>query len=348
MLKKIYLLFLLSFLLSPLCAQELKVEKITWLENDNEAATKPQYDGNKQLCALLKVFIDDLPGIQFSSSYIIGKKNIQYANGYYNVYVVGNINSIELKHNDYLPTSINFKKDFNISIESGKTYGIYLKTSGIVQKKTQTVVFNMIPRTGTITVNGKDVQVNKGMAQMELQPGDYKYTAKSMYYTEKSGSFTVTDVSEVKVIPLKLKAIMGILDFKCNVPTAMLYVDNKQKGSSGMIEVPLGKHKIRVVAEDWKDYTQELIMKNEGITPLKVTLEPKPFIPVVITCKGQGNLTLYVDNKIVPDWKNDGSPVKIKQGKHLITVIRDTDKDFDTKEKVVRINQNIGKIHFEF
>ncbi|RHP57187.1 hypothetical protein DXA74_16155 [Bacteroides sp. OF04-15BH] len=63
-------------LLIPGYAQELKVEKVTLLETDKEAEEKPQYDGNQQLCALLKVYVDSLPDVSFNSSYIIGKKNI--------------------------------------------------------------------------------------------------------------------------------------------------------------------------------------------------------------------------------------------------------------------------------
>lgn len=345
---KLYLIFFLFLLSVPVCTQELKVEKIVLLEKDHEAEKVPKYDGNKQLCALLKVYIDNLPGITFNSSYIIDKKNISYTNGYYNVYVVGGINSIELKHNDYLPAPVNFRKDFQIDIQGGKTYGVYLKTSGIIQKKTQTIVFNMIPRIGTININGKENMVDKGVLQIELAPGKYSYTAHSTYYQEKKGEFEVTDISESKIIPLKLKAYTAGVKFECNVPTAVLYVDNKRKGTPGIVDIPLGKHKIRVVAEDWKDHIQELFLEKEDSIQLNITMEPKPYIPVIITCNGSGVKTLYVDNKEVPEWKNDGSPIKIKQGKHLITITCDEEKDFNSKEKIVRIDKNTKKIELKF
>ncbi len=348
MLKKIYLLFIFSLLLIPGYAQELKVEKVTLLETDKEAEEKPQYDGNQQLCALLKVYVDSLPDVSFNSSYIIGKKNIKYIDGYYNVYVVGGINSIEMKHNDYLPASINFKRDFQVNIEGGKTYAINLKKSGMTQKKTQTVVFNMIPRTGKITVNGKTYPIEKGVIQTELLPGKYTYTAQSTYYEDKKGEFEVTDVSKSKIIPLKLKAYTAKVNFVCNVPTAILYANNKKIGGPGLLEIPLGKHKVRVVAEDWKDYTQEIQFEKEGTQDLNVTLKPKPFIPVIITGKGKGKMSLFIDNKEVPEWKNDGTPVKIKQGRHLITITCEQEKDFETKEKVVRIDQNTPKIELKF
>lgn len=349
MIKNLYLIILLLFLSVPVSAQELKVEKITLLETDKEAEIHPKYDGNKQPCALLKVYIDSLPDLSFNSSYIIGKKDIAYKNGFYNVYVVGGINSMEIKHKDYLPASVNFKKDFQINIEGGKTYGVYLKTTGLVQKKTQTVVFNMIPRHGNILINGKEYAIEKGVLQTELLPGNYSYTAKSTYYQDKQGSFEVNDISESKIIPIKLNAYTTNVKFECNVPSAILYVDNKKKGAPGIIALPLGKHKIRVVAEDWKDHTQELALEKEEEVTLNVTLEPKPYIPVIITTKnGFGVQALYVDNKEVPEWKNNGTPIKIKQGRHLITITCEEEKDFESKEKVVRIDKETKKIEINF
>ena len=149
-------------------AQELKVDKVTLLETDNEAETNPRYDGNDEICALLKVYVNGLSGLKFASSYVIDGGNITYKEGYYAVYVANGIRNMMLKHSDYLPVTINFKKDFQTSIKGGKTYRVDISTIGMVKKTTQTIAFNMLPREGSLLINGEKHSVSEGMLQLEL------------------------------------------------------------------------------------------------------------------------------------------------------------------------------------
>ena len=213
-------------------AQELRVDKVTLLETDNEAETNPRYDSNGEICALLKVYVNELSGLKFASGYIIGRNNIMYKDGYYTVYVADGIRNIKLSHGDYIPTTLNFTKDFQISIIGGKTYRVDVSTVGMVKKTTQTVAFNMIPREGSIVINGEKHLVSKGILQLELNPSNYSYMASADYFQTKEGTFTIKDedISEVREIPLSLKPIMANVNFTCNVPTAKLYINNSDKG----------------------------------------------------------------------------------------------------------------------
>lgn len=351
MYRKLYLLYILLFVVSS-CAfsQELTIDKVVLLESDNEAVTNPRYDNNHQECALLKIYVENLPGMTFNSSYIIDKGNIQYNGQYYAVYAVSGLKKITFQHSDYLPVTLDFVADFHLPVKGGKTYGVYVSTKGLVQKKTQTVVFNMIPRMGLITFNNNvQGEVVNGVLQLEFMPGNYSYIAQADYYESVTGTFSVTDVTEAQVIPLKLKARTAQVQFICNVPTAKLYIDNSLKGMPGTKKISLGKHKVRVIAEDWKDYTQELFLDKEGTYDLNINLVPKDFIPVVIFANGSKKPSLYVDNKEVPEWKNTNKPVKIKRGKHLITVVDEiSEKESVTKEKIVRIDQNTKIIELVF
>ena len=349
MIKSVFISIILSLFLVPAFAQELKIKSVTLLESDQYAVNNPKRDGNNRLCAVLKVYIDDLPGINFSSSYIMGKKDITYQNGFYTVYVSDGIKKLTLKHNDYLAALLDFKGTYNIDIQGGKTYAVYLETEGMVQKKTQTIVFNMLPRNGIITIDGKGNQVEKGILQLELKPGKYKYSAESKYHKTKEGFFEVSDVTESQIIPVKLEPYTANVNFKCNVPSAILYVDNKKSGTPGIKKIPLGKHKIRVIADDWNDHTQFLSIENETPVDLSVELEPKPYMQVVIICNGCKNPYLFIDNKEVPSWKNNGVPIGVKTGRHLITITNGKEgSSADSKEKIVRIDHNTKKIVIDF
>ena len=330
-------------------AQELRVDKVTLLETDNEAETNPRYDGNGEICALLKVYVNELSGLKFASGYIIGRNNIMYKDGYYTVYVADGIRNIKLSHGDYIPTTLNFTKDFQISIIGGKTYRVDVSTVGIVKKTTQTVAFNMIPREGSIVINGEKHLVSKGILQLELKPGNYSYTASADYFQTKEGTFTIKDedISEVREIPLSLKPIMANVNFTCNVPTAQLYINNSNKGEPGMKSLPMGKHRIRVKAEDWKDYSQEIIIDRTEGQELVVTMQPKSVVSIIVKVNGTSTPFLYIDNKEVKGWKN-GRAFQVRTGRHLITVTNGDLYNASTKEKTVRVVPNMEVIEFSF
>lgn len=350
MIRTFFISVILSLFLVPAFAQELKIKSVTLLDSDQYAVNNPKKDGNNRLCAVLKVYVDDLPGINFSSSYIMGKKDITYQNGCYIVYVADGIKKMTLKHNDYLSVTLDFKVKYNMDIQGGKTYAVYVEKEGLVQKKTQTIVFNMLPRDGIISIDGKDSQVEKGILQLELKPGKYKYTAKSQYYKSKEGFVEVSDISESRIIPVKLDPYTASVNFRCNVPSAVLYVDNKKFGTSGIKNIPLGKHKIRVIADNYNYYSQYLSIENELPVDLSVELEPKLYAQVVIICNGCKTPSLFIDNKEVPTWRNNGKPIGVKIGKHLITIMNEKESSSlrDSKEKVVLIDHNTKKIVIDF
>ena len=327
---------------SPVVAQELQVTGMKLLESDNEAKEKPQYDGNRDTLALLKVYTENVSDLTFASRFIIKGVPIEYKNGYYAVYIASGAKQMEIRHAAYQAVRVDFKKEYQLSIISGKTYRIDVKGVGMVQKNTQTVVFKMLPKNGVITVNGQKHPLSEGMLQIECDPGAYTYTAESDYYQTKSGKFSVSDIEEHQVISVMLNPQTTEVQFSCNAPDAVLYVDQVNKGGVGVKTLPMGTHRIRVVAEDWKDYTSTLLIEQG--TKLDVTMTAKSFVPIVVRVTGIDKASLYVDNKQVPNWKN-GQPFKVKQGKHLITVESETSK---TKEKVVNVRAGMSPIEFSF
>ncbi len=337
------LLGLMTLLLAaPLTAQELQVTGVKLLEGDNEAVLKPYYDGNHQPLALLKVYPENVQDLSFASGFIIKDVPLVFKDGYYAVYVAQGMKELEIRHKDYHAVKVELRKIYDINIKSGKTYRIDVKAVGMVQKNTQTVVFNMLPREGSVTINGTKHALSEGMLQVECAPGSYTYKAEAGYHETKSGQFTVSDITEPQTIPIKLNARTTEVRFSCNASDAVLYVDQVNKGGVGVKLLPMGKHKIRVVAEDWKDYASSLVI--EPGTNLNVMMIAKSFVPIVVRVTGVTSASLYVDNKLVPGWTN-GQPFKVKQGKHLITVENEKDK---TKEKVVHVHAGMSPIVIAF
>lgn len=326
--RKVIFLFLLllGFSLSTFGQNRtFKVNSVELLESDDDAVKSPRYDRNNTPCALIKVFMEELPGIDFSSGYIIGKSDIKYngREGYYSMYVAQGIRSIDLKHNDFNPITVKFRDDYGLDIAGGKTYCIRMASV----KQSHTVVFNILPSSakGTLTLHNAGMQESNnfqnGVLRKELVPGEYTFNVRTSpeYYKEDTGSFVVEDnaVDSLKQIYISLTPRVVKVDFKCYVPDAVLYVDGSQRGGHGMKEIEMGEHKIRVRAVNYKDYYVEKLLLDKD-QELLVSLEPADYIPVIIFTKNIKDPKLCIDGKEIPNWKNDKTPVKIKRGKHII------------------------------
>lgn len=331
---------------SALIAQELRVDAVKLLEGDNSAVEKPHYDNNNQPCAMLKVYVNDMPDLTFNSSLVIDKDHIKYEGGYYVVYVASGIRKLEVRHKDYSPVTIKFRDDFGISVKGGKTYRVDLSAEGA----NLPVVFDIrpLPHNGKLVIDNKEYEVKEGILQLALSPGVYDYKVTSDYHHDLSGTVNVENMSDTQTEKVRLKARMVDVNFTCNAKDGVtLYVDNIKKGGPGVIKLPMGNHKIRVVAENWKDVAQTETFDGEENT-LNVLMQPKDVVSVVINAvDSNGRLlattpTLYIDNKEVPGWKN-GSRIKVKSGKHLITI----ESSQKTKEKVVRVEPDMEAIKIQ-
>lgn len=327
-------------LVSPTVAQKLKVTDVKLLQLDMDAIKKPEYGFSGDTAALLKVYADNVTGLVFASDFAF--KTTEYPNGYYEVYVASGIQGIEIHHQYYQNVSVNFRKDYLLSIEGGKTYRIDVKAEGMVQKKTETVVFNMSPLKGIIRVNGQKHVLSDGLLQIECDPGFYTYTAESNYHQTIGGTFRVSNIDKPRKIHIELPPQTAEVNFTCNAKHAVLYVDQENQGGVGVKTLPMGTHKIRVVADNWNDYTTTLLIKPR--TKLNVTMTAKSYLPIVVRVTGTTEASLYVDNKLIPNWQN-GKPFKVKQGKHLITAENEKSK---TKDKVVTVRADMDPIVISF
>lgn len=302
-------------------AQNLVVDSFKVLTDNNEILENPVYDSNDYICALIKVYVTDLPDLGFSSLNVIDPKNIKYQEGYYKVYVVDGTSGLEILHDDYFPVKINFMKDFGIGVEGGYVYELRLLTSGKKIKPTQTVVFHVMPGVGTIDIDGEQYILEKGTLQKEFLPGTHHYVITSDCYHPYENDFIVTDISEAQNVTAKLEPIMCDVDIELltNAKNAKVIVDNRKKGAPGKMQLPMGWRIIRVSADNWKDFSKREWIEQGKV--ISVKLEPKTYFPVVINAKGFKNPKLYINNKEVPGWQNNGKPIMVKGGKQYVSVI---------------------------
>lgn len=89
------------------------------LQSDLSARTNPRLDGNDEPCAMIKVIVPAVEGMQFEG-WVIG--NVKYRPGEYQVYVPAGTKKITFRHPDFAPGEIRF----TLPIEGKCTYRVVL------------------------------------------------------------------------------------------------------------------------------------------------------------------------------------------------------------------------------
>ena len=117
---KKYLLLLFSFfIVESADSQEIKVKLMEYLPNDLAARTHPRPDANGVNCALIRVVVPAVKGMQFDG-WVVGE--YEYQPGEYQVYVPEGAKKIKFRHENYAPGEI----VFNMPIESQCVYKVVL------------------------------------------------------------------------------------------------------------------------------------------------------------------------------------------------------------------------------
>ena len=104
-------------------AQKIEVVEIQELTTDLEARIRPRTDLNGDPCALLKIAMPTIDGIEFTGN-VVG--TIIYRMGVYYVYVAAGTKRLTYQHEHYYPGVIDFEKA-GIKISPNTTYSIILE-----------------------------------------------------------------------------------------------------------------------------------------------------------------------------------------------------------------------------
>ena len=96
MIKKVVLILWAILNSLYISSQEIKVKAMELLQSDISARTNPRLDGNDEPCALIKIIIPAVEGMQFEG-WVIG--NVKYRPGEYQVYVPSGTKKITFRPN---------------------------------------------------------------------------------------------------------------------------------------------------------------------------------------------------------------------------------------------------------
>jgi hypothetical protein len=157
---------------------------------------------------------------------------------------------------------------------------------------------------------------------------------------EKRG-YTVVDRT-IAADPTKLfvlvgamaqQSFLGWVEITSNVPGAEIFIDDKSIGSVGRTplsqNIKPGKHTFWVSAEGYGEYSQEVDVIANEVTPIKAPLKGAPVGKLNITGPGIEDAAIALDGKVLCE---RGPCLKgVAQGDHTLTVTRPDFKPYSRR-----------------
>lgn len=330
-----------AILCLPCFAQQFTVKDAKILSENGEAEIGDHVDGNGDPCAMLKVYIPQMPGLQFSNAMIMNGKDATYADGAYILYAANGASKMRVMHPDSEPLEVTFSNLGIGSLKGGKIYGLTL-VPGI--KTTQTILFDITPLEGKVIINDEPMaHYDEGKYQIEAEPGKsyhYQILPKGYYKTETGDVAANGNIKETQVVRAVIKPRTKTVHLVTTPADARVYIDSEecQRDDYGNVEVPLGPQEITVVAKGYKTKTKAVnYLNEEGRETLNISLAKAHAGVAVYVPDGA---TLYIDNKIVPGFYN-GKPLSLKPGTHLFTI----EVGGKTHNKKIKINPDTETVN---
>ena len=320
MTKKIQLISLFLMLSGIFCsAQELVVKSVTMQPNDKTALEKPVLDANNDTCALVKIRVGNLQGLQFTNKtqYV---DDVKYENGEYLLYKSISISRmISYQHPDYVPGVIDLSEYGYKRLKSGKTYLITMEAPAKGVGKS-IVALKVQPSNAIVTFNNNKATISgTGIYEFPVGAGIYSYIVEASDYMPKSGSVSIEDGAS-KTLTIRLSPITHDVNISCNVNSAHVFVDNIDYGKVGKLSLPQGRHQIRIQAEGYLDVEKTEIIssstpllsyrlnKNENRIDIHAT-------PVTIISSSK---SIYKNNKKLEGWRS-GTPTMFMPGEYMLS-----------------------------
>lgn len=258
------LIFALMFILTASWAQKITVKDFRLLPRDLAARENPRTDTNGHDCALIKVDVVGIKDLTFDEA--VG--NVAFNYGEYEVYVPVSINALHYRYSDNrLSGSVNLAS-YGIEMEGKKVYQLQFETSD----KLRTAVFSVSPLNTRLTLNGNILKVDSsGFASSDLPIGTYNFSATASGYDPQNGTITLSSENISTMTNVDLDETVYPVSIHCSVDSAVLFVDdaaygNAQQGNTWNLQLPKGKHSVRLTRPKYKDTEETLVVEDAPLT----------------------------------------------------------------------------------
>lgn len=318
-------------------AQELKVKSVDMLANDLSAQKNPRVDRFGKSCALVKIKAGDLKNVEFTKKSQYVEASYDNINGIYLVYIPQGLHKLALRHPDFLPLEFDMA-DYGYKIlKGGQTYMVQLEvpTTGLNRS---IIVIKTHPLNSSLSFNGVSMpHTSDGIYEIPVAAGSYTYSISADNHLSSNGTVTV-EKGETKTLAKRLRPITHLVDINCNVKDARVFIDNIEYGNVGKLNLPQGKHQIRIQKQGYLD-VDEMVNISALTGSLSYTLNKNTREGTPVTIYSNSNSKrIYMNGKKIIEWYN-GAVIKFKPGKYLLS-------DDDLNEREITVGETPMTVRF--
>ena len=257
-----FFILLVGMLLTQALAfgQKVTIKDVKFASSDITASKYERKDASGNICAVVKVQIPTVTGIQFSNK--VG--NVQHSSGEYLVYVSPGIKTLTISDDKATLCVVDFEKA-GIEVTSKCTYQVVLTQEQALNK-----VFKIEPRIATLFVNGETVALGEdGVGSVECEVGKmYSYTISASGYETIEDAFMISPEDEtVEPINVTLERKMAMVRFQFNVDNVEVLLDDDSWGvveNGQQIELPVGTWNVRLVADKYDEWMSKVIVTEQS------------------------------------------------------------------------------------
>ena len=317
---RLFVCFFLTTFSNIVLSQDIEVKKFEVLEKDQTAVQNPRKDINGVTCGLLKVSFDE-EGLLFDGN-IIG--DVKSEPSEYWAYLPKGTKRINIKHPNYLPTTIVFGDYGVLRIESNNTYKLVLKGNKLKPKtksgKKKVVVFQVNPAKADLYIDDNLVPKEEdGAYAVSLSHGIHFYSVKSHFFSINNQIVNVN--SKTKTINIDLSQFYSKLNVVCSTKDVDIYV-NQEKCGIEVWEgtVPPGEYIVEVRKKGYSSQKQSFVLQENDSICVKFNELTPVTGSLSVNYKPDGS-EVTVDGKMVgytPLHLND-----IAIGEHRVSINKD-------------------------
>ena len=328
--KRIHIILLFLTTIFCLQAQNMVVESFSLLPQDLTANVQgtSRFDQNTRKNAALIKIETTQKGFVFEGGSLGFVGDPEYKTGEIWLYVPEGAKKLTLKHE-----TLGILRDYyyGISIQSGKTYLMKLKTGKVITHVEQDyggdyLTLIVEPKNSEVLIDGKTIPVDaEGGVSTFLTYGDHQYEVSANMYKREVGNITISGGAVKKNITLAPD--YSILQINTNPQGATVYIDDVNSGTTPLKTSPIksGEHTIRFTLPMYKPKTVTHTVIGSGATQtITETLQPD-FSTVTITAPEQAEI--YINNEKKGSGKWEG---KLLSGTYLLEARKPSHRPYKT------------------
>ena len=205
-----------------------------------------------------------------------------------------------------------------IEVTSDKVYfNIELRSAAHLQ---QLVVFNVTPADALVELDGKMLVVNGGQAMELVKFGTHSYNVAAANYYSETGTVTVNDNRNKKIVTVNLKPAFGWIEVGgASAEGAYVYVDNRMIGKAPIKSDMLssGSHVVKIVKSLYKGYETTVTVSDGKVTRLDPALEAD-YSEVTLNVAGNAEIRVNGELKGRGHWRG-----RLGRGAYLVETRKD-------------------------